>query len=1243
MRIPLCLTTLALWAAILAAPPAAGKESAAIVRNFSASDRTRDEWKLEDAFPNTPTFTEIDPAHGPSLKIPVHFPAPAGVRRGSNAAPRRLATFDRFATGKPKGQAAKAVRFSLYLPPERPPQTRVQAYLFLKNKDGMWFQGLARRQADNAPAVALETGWNDLVVDLDENAGVLRPQGHAAVWKTCYLPQMNSMGVVVTGDREWNGWVALDDVAAVMRDGKEDAAPLGFTRLSAPEKVGVYGLWEASFDVNRQLLNPYCTEEIDIIAEITPPGTSKPVVVPAFFAQDFRRVKGSDRDGEEYRDRFIPQGEGRFLLRYTPRVAGEHRWRLVARYRSPYAVGDGAQPEKCATPPAFFDVAPAAPGAPRPRGFVRVSRKDPHCFEFENGEPFYVIGHNFHSPVDTRHVDSILRPYFPNLPAPKNRGLRCYEDAFPLMAKNGLNSFEVWMSAWWLGLEWTGRWKNYHGVGQYNQENAWKLDALLAAAARHGLYAHLVIDNHGKASEFCDPEWDLSPYNADNAADGGFCRRAQHLFTGETGKMGKACYRDLYRYIAARWGWCTNIFGIETWSELDLVGRGGNFGRSEEMRAWLKEMMPWLRRWDQGKHPLTTHYCSDYRNIDREMAAEPCMDYVVGDAYHEPHELLSQMLVGTHLSLKGFDKPFMITEFGGSPHATNLPSLIGDMYCGMWLSWMTAAAGTPYFWWYDLLRQENYYAAYGAFARYAAGEDRRRPAGGPQLTCEWECVAQSAAGDEFAKLMALEEDDHAAHAAAMQQFQAGQTQRLLEFGLAAQTLTKAIAEAREARAEFAKLLAERTAKIKQWQASADEKTKAIAELEPRIKALQAEIDQAGTVVGPGDWDGLEKRIIELEPEVGQALQNAKAAKEKAKAAVGTPQEKELEEAAKRNISEYMHLHKDLYVKAFIVFMFGGRVRPETAQALVKFKQAELANLRERLAAAEQAAKEATDKAAAAPGGDAEKDKAKAELAQQAQKEQAHRDRLRERLPKAEEDVKKAEALATKAAVPETPEEAKARAESEKQAQEKRAALAAKNKEFFEAVARREAMARERELINAECQELESKAKKEREREEEFAQKIKEFEEQLADSRAAHRKYTEECNAERRRLNRTQNLVAADRLFRFYDEGRYAEGQALAAKIVRLNAQVYGDGNVFYAFVYDRQQMHHLPLRAEERLLFENIDFALANVPEGNFSAEFWDCYEGKIVGRAEAAVKDGKLQLRLPPFRTFTALKLRRK
>ncbi|MBP5233209.1 MAG: hypothetical protein J6333_07355, partial [Planctomycetes bacterium] len=797
MRIP-CLGLWAAWAlgaAVAALAPAAGGEPATILRDFSANDDARDEWALND---DETAFATVDAAHGESLKIPVHFPAPAVLARGSNDDPRWLATFDRFAVDKPRGQAAKAVRFALYLPPERPPQTRVQAYLFLKDKDGLWFQGLARRQADGAPAVALEAGWNRLVVDLDESAGVLRPQGHAAVWKTCYLPQMTTMGLTITGDRDWEGWVALDDMEVVMRGENDNAAPLAFTRLRAPAQTAVYERWEASFDVNRPLLNPYCTEEIDVTAEITPPGASEPVVVPAFFAQDYRRVKGSDRDGEEYRDRFIPQGEGRFLLRYTPRVAGKHRWRLVARYRSPYAAEAPAQ--ECATPPATFEVATTAPGAPRPRGFVRVSPKYAHCFEFENGEPFYAIGHNFHSPVDTRHVDSILRPYFPHLPAPKNRGLRCYEDAFPLMAKNGLNSFEVWMSAWWLGLEWTGQWKNYHGLGRYNQENAWKLDALLEGAARHGLYLHLVIDNHGKASEFCDPEWNLSPFNARNAADGGFCRRANALFTGDTGEKGKAYYRDLYRYIAARWGWCPNIFGIETWSELDLVGSGGGLGKSPPMRAWLQEMMPWLRRWDHGRHLLTTHYCSNFNNIDREMAAQPCMDYVVGDAYHEPHELLSQMLIGTHFGLKDFKKPFMITEFGGSPHATNLPSLLGDMYCGMWLSWTTAAAGTPYFWWYDLLRQENYYAAYGAFARYAAGEDRRRPAGGPQLTCEWPCIAQSNAAGEFAQLMALEEADHAAHGETMQKFQAEQTARLLQFGQQAQELSKTLADARAARA-----------------------------------------------------------------------------------------------------------------------------------------------------------------------------------------------------------------------------------------------------------------------------------------------------------------------------------------------------------------------------------------------------------------------------------------------------------
>lgn len=962
-------------------------DPALIVRDFSANDAARREWAYADG--GQPQFVTVDAAHGESLKIPVRFPAAATVFRGSARRPVNFTVYDHFADRG--ARAVQSVRFSVYIPDDKPGHIRLQAYFFLKNKDGLWFQGLCRRQSDNTPATALESGWNRLQIDLRETAGSLRPQGHNACWSTYLLTQMCTMGVTLTGDQEWNGWAALDDVEAVVADDAGVAAPLALTGLNAPEDAAVYRRWEASFGVNRPVLNPFRTAEIDITANITPP-SGEAVTVPAFYAQDFIREKGSDREGEEYRDRFIPQGEGGFRLRFTPRQPGRHNYTITVKYRSPFT----GNTEEYTTPGGSFTAAPAPEGQPAPKGYVRVSAKDPHCFEFENGEMFYPVGHNFNSPIDDRHEQSIHPQNFADKPMPKDRGMRSYEDVFPLMAENGVNSFEIWMCSWWLGLEWTGAWKNYNGIGHYNQENAWKLDRLLEAAGEHGLYAHLVIDNHGKASGFCDSEWGLSPYNRRNLRDGGFCRNCNELFTNP---KARACYRDLYRYIAARWGWCTNISGIELWSELDLVGANGRFAYSDEVHNWAEEMIPWLKKWDAGRHLVTLHYCSDFNRIDHEMVKRPVIDYIVGDAYHTPGQLLSAMLLQTDNSLRGHAKPFMITEYGGSPHATTMPSLLGDLYCGMWLSWMTTAAGTPHFWWHDMLWLGNYYPIYKAFSRYIAGEDRRRGAGEEALRPDWVYRTSDGRQADFDALVKLEAEDKAEHSARVEEFKRRQTEALVENG------------------------------------------KKKSETNTEIKAVRQQL----------------KKLA------GKAASPAPA-------------------------------------------------KPEQA--------------------APAPAAESPAPAATAPENTA------AEL-------EARLSGLRQQLEKIENDRKEIS---------------------------------------------------------------------------------KKFAQERAQYAPAHR------------------CVARGREFVFHNPGRFPQADKLAASLRVPHAAVLGDGTVFYGFVYDRMEIHQMPLDPALRTQMDNVVFTLTEVPAGTYRIEFWDCREGKATGTAEAAAdaQNKELTFTLPPFRTFTAFKIRR-
>src|SRR5262249_28232131 len=143
-------------------------------------------------------------------------------------------------------------------------------------------------------------------------------------------------------------------------------------------------------------------------------------------------------------------------------------------------------------------------------------------------------------------------------------------DFFPKMHNNGENMAEVWMASWWVGIEWTTKWRNYYGAGRYSLQNAWKLDRLLDMARENGLNIHLVLDNHGKFSEWFDWEWYLNPYNSFCDA-GGPVGTAAEFFTDERARQ---MHKNKLRYIAARWGADPAVMGWELVSEFDLVGTG---------------------------------------------------------------------------------------------------------------------------------------------------------------------------------------------------------------------------------------------------------------------------------------------------------------------------------------------------------------------------------------------------------------------------------------------------------------------------------------------------------------------------------------------------------------------------------------------------------------------------------------------------------------------------------------------
>ena len=614
-----------------------------------------------------------------AARLDVDLPLPASMATKVDFESRRVGTLS----------------YQVYLPKDAP--YGVKTLFYLKDKDGLWFQNLRREP--------LEAGkWTTHTVDLSSGSTHLEPRGHFHRWNDYLSHKMNLIGIKFISSAPYKGPVYVDNVFGyIVNTTKEPLRLLNFHQNSA--KVARGGKFEIRFQVNRDFNNPFDPREVDVNGEFTAP-SGEAMTVPGFYYQDF--ISTRESDGE----RLTAVGQATWRIRFSPKEAGTHRFVIHVKTEG----GDLKTSKR-----SFEAVKSDDPG------YVRISRKDPRCFEFDNGEMFYPIGHNFRSPNDDRGA---LKIYGKNRPFP-DRGTYAYEDVLPRMAANGENFAEVWMSSWWLDLEWIPAWKHYQGLGDYNLANAWKLDRVLQLAREHGIRIHLVVDNHGKLSNWCDPEWKDCPYNKEN---GGFLTTADEFFTNA---RAMELYRRKMRYIIARWGYDTFVAGIELWSELDLTGMKPTFQKHSSKTSWHRTMTEYIRSIDPWNHVLTTHYSTNYAKIDPKVASLRGIEYVTVDAYRQGRDRRSigHLLTETYNHCRQWPKPLFITEYGGSPQAGSKAAIEADLHAGLWAGWMLPMAGTPLLWWFDFiergysgnLNDPGLFFHFKAFSKYAAGEDRRDP------------------------------------------------------------------------------------------------------------------------------------------------------------------------------------------------------------------------------------------------------------------------------------------------------------------------------------------------------------------------------------------------------------------------------------------------------------------------------------------------------------------------------------
>jgi len=631
-------------------------------------------------------------------------PVPLGVSTGDAAAVKPLpletalafpgeASFSLHAPQRSDWLSGASLRLELVWPEGAPAYSG--GLVWLKDRDDYWHQHLLPE-----PLKGGQT--NVLTVPFQPGAAGWQTPGHSLAWHHRVRLNPQSVGFRVFGDTAFTGKCVL--VSATLETRPPTGVPLPTKIRAITREPRALALYEARFDLPDRYANPFDPGQIDAGATVvTPSGATN--TVHAFYYQPHYRLE--DELGEPVE----PDGQPEWRIRYCPREAGDYRVTLYARD----ALGEAA-----VTNTLRFTAAPAAADALR---FVRVSQKDRRYFEFDDGSLFYPIGHNTRSATDARMDDKFPWVFR------KAEGSTAYRRYFKRMQDAGENMAEVWMSAWSLGLEWTEGVSGYHGANDYHMGNAWELDRVIDLALQHRIYINLVLNYHGRISTWSDPEWHLHPYN--QKTPGGWLNMPLEFFSDA---RSIDMQRRFCRYTQARWGWAPVIFGYELCSEINLTGHETHHKThfDPSVVEWCRLLGGYLKSIDPYAHLVSAHVSNDYTLLNPKLCSLPEMDFNPLDAYNnrspDTPERVIALAVGTADAGLEYNKPILITEFGGSAMATSLEKLMIEQHAALWSGACVPLAGIPMFWWWQVVDEQNLYPRYTAIKAFMEGTDPRDPA-----------------------------------------------------------------------------------------------------------------------------------------------------------------------------------------------------------------------------------------------------------------------------------------------------------------------------------------------------------------------------------------------------------------------------------------------------------------------------------------------------------------------------------
>lgn len=479
---------------------------------------------------------------------------------------------------------------------------------------------------------------------------------------------------------------------------------------SGGDTAGQYEKYEISFNLDQEFRNPFDPKEIDIQAVFTGPSGAVHTAF-AFCTQDFERVVREvlyeKRKGEKrvWKLRnYEPLSERYWQVRFAPPETGEYRCHLNIKTRR----GEYRYP---AEGEITFHCVPSGN-----RGYLKVDQKNRRYLRFDDGSPYFGIGFN--------SVNTAGALYGYDVPS--------YE-FIPKAAAEGatIGQIDLCQGDY---LEWTAEerrlrpfpyYADYQNLGRYNLKTASQIDEALEAAAASDLMLRFSFYHW---SDFMDVWADYSPgfiANPYNTANGGPCETPIKFFTDF---QAEKYQQQVFRYIAARWGYSPHILCWELWNEVDNVPEFA----VRPVQQWHNRSAEYLRSIDPN-HLITTSCIRPdvtvqmFSGFDADIITFHCY---VQETEEHPMQMVENMVKFSKMVEK-FGKPVIPGEFGmftdrGDALFFN-PGEDSEglgLHNQMWTSLMMGNASTGMPWaWEEQIEKFNLYHHSRGISRFVAGED----------------------------------------------------------------------------------------------------------------------------------------------------------------------------------------------------------------------------------------------------------------------------------------------------------------------------------------------------------------------------------------------------------------------------------------------------------------------------------------------------------------------------------------